>query len=288
MRWHFAGAAIALTLLIPALPARLPAQAMGAVEFTAMVKPTAGRPEPVREMTFYALRKSLDDIRQEAERTDPAPDLDKYVDSLSVSPEMKAWMKKHHTVQLFGPDFISSLTAAAIVNVPEFFDAYLARNSTLTPLGFPKPKFKTEERKKNPEKYKQEKREYQKELRKFISEMPESVQGLDGDLNGLNPYPKWARMVSEQRQSLESRTLDLAQLRYLAGQTDTNLDGHGLFQNLPPGDYWITSLATPAEAGDVRLLWDVHVTVRPGQTTRLALTNLNAAGSYAATSKLGR
>lgn len=288
MKWQLARAGLAFALLILALPCRLPAQTTGGIDFTAQVKPTAGRPEPVREMTFYALRKSLDAIRQEAELTDPAPDLNKYVDSLSVSPELKAWMKKHHTVQLFGPDFVSSLTAADIVNVPEFFDAYLAHNSSLTPLGFPKPKFKKKERNTNPQEYKKEKQEYQKELRKFIKAMPETVQGLDGGLNGLNHYPKWAEMVAEHRRRLETRTLDLAQIRYLAAQTDTNLQGHGAFQGLQPGDYWITSLGTPAEAGDVHLLWDVHVSVRAGETSRLALTNLNAAGSNAATSELDR
>jgi len=64
------------------------------VEFTAQVAPTDGRPEPVRQLTFYLLRKSLDDIRQEALLVEPAPDFDKFVDGLTVSPKLKEWMKK--------------------------------------------------------------------------------------------------------------------------------------------------------------------------------------------------
>jgi len=37
-----------------------------------------------------------------------------------------------------------------------------------------------------------------------------------------------------------------------------------------------------AVAGDVRLRWNVPVTVRPGETIRVELTNLNAAKPYGA------
>jgi hypothetical protein len=286
MKLQLRGAALAFGLLVAAMPWYLPAQSAGAIDFTAEVAPTGGRPEPVRQMTFYALRKSLEAIRQEVALTEPAPDFGKFVDDLPVSPELKAWMKKNHTVQLSGTDFVKSLTAADIVDVPEYFDAFVSRNSGLGALGFPKPKFNEKDRTVNPEKYNREKEEYKAALRKFIDAMPESVYGLDTDLGDLNPYPKWAQLQVKQRRRLERRTLELAQKRYLAAQTDTNLDGRGLFQGLAPGDYWINSLGTPAAAGDVRLLWNVHVTVQPGETTRLALTNLNAAEPYAATSNL--
>ena len=65
--------------------------------------------------------------------------------------------------------------------------------------------------------------------------------------------------------------------RYLAAQTDTDLDGHGSFAGLAPGNYWIGMIGMQAIAGDVRLRWDLPVTVRPGETTRVELTNLNAA-----------
>ncbi len=54
-------------------PGWLAAQSTGSMEFTAQVAPTDGRPEPVRQLTFYLLRKSLEDIRQEALQLEPAP-----------------------------------------------------------------------------------------------------------------------------------------------------------------------------------------------------------------------
>ena len=97
---HVRGAGIVFGLLLVAAPIRLSAQSAGSVEFTAHVTPTDGRAEPVRQLTFYLLSKSLDDIRQEALRLEPPPDLDKFIDSLTVSPKLKEWMKKNHTVQL--------------------------------------------------------------------------------------------------------------------------------------------------------------------------------------------
>src|ERR1017187_1859733 len=129
MKSHLRGVALGLGLLLIAMPARVAAQSTGRIEFTAQVTPTDGRPEPVRQLTFYLLRKNLDDVHQEAMQLEPAPNLDKFADGLSVSPKLKAWMKKNHTVQLSGTDFTKSLTPDDIVDVPEFFDAYMSRNS---------------------------------------------------------------------------------------------------------------------------------------------------------------
>ena len=132
--------------MLIALPARLPAQNTGSIDFSAHVAPTGGQPEPVRQMTFYLLRKSLDEIRAEAAQLEPAPDLDKFVDGLTVSPALKAWMKKHRSVQLSGSDFTKSLTADEILDVHEFLDAYMSRNVGFKGVGFPEPKFKEKDR----------------------------------------------------------------------------------------------------------------------------------------------
>ena len=87
-------------------------------------------------------------------QTAPAPDLDKFIDGLDVSPELKAWMKKHHSVQLSGEDFTKSLTPDDIVDIPEFFKAYMTHNEAYRGIGFPEPKFKEKDLKSNPEKYK--------------------------------------------------------------------------------------------------------------------------------------
>ncbi len=262
-----------LTIL---LPARLPAQSTGRIEFSARVAPTGGRPEPVRQMTFYLLRKSLEDIRAEALQMAPAPDMDKFIDALSVSPELKAWMKKHHSVQLYGGDFTKSLTPEDIVDIPEYFKAYMARNEAFKGVGFPEPKFKEKERDSNPEKYKQEKDQYLAAIRKFVAAMPESVEGIDIDLNDIDPYPKWDVLVHKQRRLQDAHAFELAQERYLVAQSDTDLDGRGSFAGISPGNYWIGMLGAEAISGDVRLNWDFPVTVRQGEIAQVELSNLNA------------
>jgi hypothetical protein len=194
-----------------------------------------------------------------------------------VSPELKAWMKKNQTVQLAGANFTRILTEDDIVDVPEFFDAYMSRNSGFEGIGFPKPKFREKDRTGNPEKYKQQRQDYKSAVRTFIAAMPESVHGIEADLNGIDPYRSWTQLQAGRRRRVERRTIEFAQKRYLAARTDTDLNGRGAFTGLASGEYWIGTLATPATAGDVRLHWDLHVVVRPGETARLELTNLNAA-----------
>jgi len=263
-------------MLLVLFPVFVAAQSSGRVDFTARVSPTGGRPEPVRQMTFYLLSKSLDDIRTEALQFEPPPDLDKFVDGLKVSPQMKEWMKKRHSVRLVGGDFTKSLTPDDIVDVPEFFDAYMKRNSAFKGVGFPEPKYKEKDKTANPDKYKAQKEEYIAAIRKFIGAVPESVQGLDADMEDLNPFESWQHLVFAQRQQLEKKTIELAQQRYLAAQADTDLDGHGAFAGVAPSTYWISMIGTEAISGDVRLHWDVPVTVRPGETARVELSNLNA------------
>jgi hypothetical protein len=288
IKLHVCSTALVLGLLAVAMPARIAAQSAGGIEFTAQVAPTDGRPEPVRQLTFCLLRKSLDDVRQEAMQFEPMPEFDKFVDGLTLSAKLKAWMKKNHTTQFAGTDFIKSLTPDDIVDVPEFFDAYMARNSAFKGVGFPKPKFKEKDRTSDPEKYKQQKEEYKEAIRKFIGAVPESVQGIEADLTDVSPSVKWEQLAGGQRQRLDKRTLELAQTRYLVAQTDTNLDGRGRFGGLAPGNYWIGMLGMQAVSGDVRLRWDFPVTVRPGETTRVELTNLNAAKPYSAAENSNR
>jgi hypothetical protein len=280
MRLHIRSAVIVAGLLLVAAPRWLAAQSTGSVEFTAQVAPTDGRPEPVRQLTFYLLRKSLEDIRQEALQLEPPPDLDKFVDALTVSPKLKTWMKKNRTVRLVGTDFTNLLTADDIVDTPEFYNAYILRNSGFEGTGFPKPKFKLKDQASNPEKFNEAKADYKEAVRKFINMTPESIQGIDSNLVEINPSAKWELLVAEQQRRLDKRALELAQTRYLAAQTDTNLDGRGFFAGLMPGSYWIDILGMQAVSGDVRLRWDFPVRVRPGETTRIELSNLNAAKPF--------
>jgi hypothetical protein len=291
MRLYVRGAGIVFGLLLVAAPGRIAAQsagsvATGSVEFTAQVAPTDGRPEPVRQLTFYLLRKSLEDIRQEALQLEPPPDLDKFVDSLTVSPGMKEWMKKNHTVQLNGPHLAKSLSADDVVDIPEFYNAYMLRNSGYEGAGFPKPKFKLKDEVSNPQKFIELKAEYKEAVRKYVGTAPDSIQGIETKLIDVDPSPKWEIIEVEHRRQLEKRTLDLAQTRYLVAQADTNLDGHGRFAGVAPGNYWINMLGMQAMSGDVRLRWDVPVTVRAGESVRVELSNLNALKPYSAAQNL--
>lgn len=282
MKPYVRAAALAAALLLIVWPARLAAQSPGSIEFSAYVAPTGGRPEPVRQLTFYLLRKSLDEVRTEVAQLEPAPDLGQFVDGLTVSPELKTWMKKNHTVQLLGADFTKSLTPDEILDTPEFYAAYMSRNAGFEGVGFPKPKYKEKDRVSNPEKYKQQKEEFRAALRKFILATPESVQGIDLDLSEINPSVKWENLLGEHSQRMDDRTFDLAQQKYLVAQTDTDLDGQGNFSGLAPGTYWIGMIGIQAISGDVRLRWDLPVMVRPGETTHVELTNLNATKAYRA------
>ena len=268
--------ALLIGALMILLPVRLAAQSTGSIEFTARVAPTGGRPEPVRQLTFYLLRKSLEDIRAEALQPTPAPDMDKFIDALAVSPELKAWMKKNHSVQLSGEDFTKNLTPEDILDIPEYFKAYMAHNEVYRGAGFPEPKFKKKDLNSNPEKYKAQKEEYEAAIRKFIATVPDTKKGMDLDLLDLNPEAKWESIEGKQRRLVQASAFRLAQERYLVARTDTDLDGHGTFAGIAPGNYWIGMLGAEAISGDVHLHWDFPVTVRRDETARVELSNLNA------------
>jgi hypothetical protein len=271
------GIALFLGSLVVLFPARLASQSTGRVEFVALVAPTGGQPEPVRQLKFYLLRKSLEDIRAEAaSQSAPAAELDKFIDGLDVTPELKTWMTKHRTVRLSGDDFTKGLTAQDIVEVPEFFKAYMMHNIAFRGVGFPEPKFKEKDAASNPEKYKAQKEEYEAAVRKFISAAPDTIKGMDLELLDLNPYTKWLALAGKQQERLEARANRLAQERYLVAHTDTDLDGRGSFAGIAPGRYWIGMIGTEAISGDVRVHWDFPVTVRQGETARIELSNLNA------------
>jgi len=263
----------ALTIL---LPSRFAAQSRGRVEFTARVAPSGGQAEPVRQLPFYLLSKSLEDIHAEALQLAPAPDLDKFIDGLDASPELKTWMKKNHSVQLSGDDFTKKLTPDEILQIPEFFKAYMEHNAAFRGIGFPEPKYKEKDRTVNPEKYQAQKKAYEDGIRKFIAGSPDSVKGMDLELVVSNPYPKWASLERKHSEVLDASALRLAQERYVVARTDTDLEGHGSFAGLAPGNYWISSFGADAVSGDVRQHWDLRVTVRQGEIAHADLSNFNA------------
>ena len=274
---HFLVLAVALSalLFVSCPPSAAQTTSNGSIEFAAYVRPEGGQSEPVREMTFYLLSKSLADIRKEAEAAEPFTDLDHFIIQLGVSPELKVWMTKHHQVNLAGNDFVKELTPDDVINVPEFLSAYNDQNGAAVHAGVPEPKYKKDEQQKDPEKYKRQREQYQQALRHYIEAHPDLMQGLDAEFSELNPYPRWMKVQAQQQHHLEQRVMQLAQTRYLVDTAVTSLNGKGAFQSLNAGQYWISNLDTPALSGDFHLLWDVPVNVSPARTARIELSNLN-------------
>ncbi len=130
IRFFIAAIVLALlALLLPVLRA-VPQQKSappGSIEFEARAMPTGGRAEPVMRLSVSLLRKSFAEIQKEAEQSEEKTDLGKFVDALSVSKELKAWMKRTRSVELSGEEFYKRITTKDIFDVPEFSAAYMAR-----------------------------------------------------------------------------------------------------------------------------------------------------------------
>jgi hypothetical protein len=271
--------ALLFLALAAALARPAPAQNSGTIEFEAQVRPTGGRPEPARQLPVYLLRKSYAAILKEAEASAPRPDLDSFIEELSVSPELKSWMKRSRHVNLSGEDFMRKVKIDDLFAVPEFFDAFLARNAGDASVGFPSSKARDADRAKNPAKYEKDQAAYREALRKFAVQNPHAVHGIEVQLADINPGQKWMQREAERKRRVQRRALELAEASYLVARVETDLAGRGSFSGVAAGDYWISTLDNEAMAGDVRLRWDLPVPARPGRVTRLVLSNVNSVQS---------
>jgi len=214
----------------------------GAVQFTARITPAGGVDEPVRSFPFYLLRKSYADIQKEAAANLPASDMNAFIDTLEVSAPLKAWMKKNQCVNLSGEEFTKRLKIDDILGVPEFFSAYVERMTTDASVSFPNPKYKPEDKVKDPEKYDRLKKQYYDAIRVFFAQHPKSADGIDFSMEEINPGHKWEIYRSKDQSDLDEHTSELAQGSYLAARTETDLQGDGSMRGIPPGSYWISSL----------------------------------------------
>lgn len=259
------------------LASLLAAQAgTGAIDMTAHITPTGARPEPVRQFTFYVLTKSYAEIIKEVEGQDILPTRDEFIDKLTISPELKKWMKAHDVMDLTSPDLDKVVTPDDIIEVPEFFDAYQRANSGGVTMGLPKPKYREIDKTANPEKYQKQKDEFYSATKKFIQTYPATRQGMELELAGVNPNVRWEKLHVDHKKRVAQMAPDTAQIKYLVGKADTDLDGRSFLSGLAPGKYWVSSLGMYAASGDRRLLWDVAITIQPGQTAHLDLSNINA------------
>ena len=262
--------AVALAFVLPASPQN------GSIEFVAQVTPTDGLQEPVRGFPIFLLSKSYEKICKDASSSVPPPDMNGFIAKLNVSPELKAWMKKNQWVTLNGEDFIHMLKVPDVMDVPEFYKAYRERNAGDEASNFPDPKFKASDEQKHPEKYKRLQDEYSAAIRAFMTAHPESIDGIDGNLTEVDPSAKWNEIMGRHQTEVRQRGLNLAESTYLVARTQTDLQGQGVLSGVPPGTYWLSSLNVAAQVGDAHPKWDVPVTVEPGKTEYIALSNANA------------
>lgn len=253
------------------------AQQNGSLQFEARITPSGGIDEPVRSFPFYLLSKSYADILKEAAVTSPGANMDAFIDSLEVSKEMKAWMKFNHWVNLAGEDFVKKLKTDDVMNVPEFFHAYVERMIGDSTVEFPTPKYKPEDKTKDPEKYARLKKQYLDAVRAFLVQNPTSTEGIDLSLEEVNPGHKWDMSKARSQTDTTRATRELAKAKYLIARADTDLQGQGYIRGIRPGNYWLSTLDVDANVGDARERWDVAVTVRPGGPTYISLSNVNAA-----------
>lgn len=248
----------------------------GSIEIVAEGTPSGGLQEPVRGFPLFLLSRSFEQIDKEAQASDPKPDVNTFIDTLDVSPELKAWMKKNDCILLTGEGFIHKLTPAAVLDVPEFRRAYMERNAGDQSIDFPKPRYKTSDQQKNPARFKKLSDEYHETLLHYIATYPQTLNGIDLSLTDIDPGPRWNILLAHRIPEIRRRALDWAQSKYLVARVQTDLQGQALLQSIPSGQYWISTLNVAAEVGDVHLKWDVPVTVVAGRTSKVTLSNFNA------------
>lgn len=259
-----------------AAPAPRAAAQVGSIEFAIHVSPSGGLEEPVRGFPVFLLSRSFEDIRKEADAAYPKENLDDFIAGLDVSKELKEWMTKNQWVTFSGVDFIKKLKPDDVMDIPEFYKAYLARNAGDQSAGFPEAKFKESDKEKDPAKYDKEKQKYKDAIHQYIEQIPESINGIDMNLQDIDPSRKWNEIEAKRSPQVQRRMTDLAQGKYLVARTETNLQGQGFFPNVSAGTYYLSTLDVPATVGDARPRWDLPLTVQPGQVSYAVLSNVNA------------
>jgi hypothetical protein len=264
------------TGLAVCMVAPMAAAQSGSIDFVLRATPSGGVEEAVRGFPVYLLSKSFEEISKEVDAMHPQPDMDKFIDTLDGSKELKAWMKKNHWVQLTGEDFLGKLTATDIMGVPEFYAAYIQRSAGSSALDFPKAKFKPADKTKDPVKYEKMVQDYRQAVQHYIEANPQSKDGMDLELADKDASGKWKTLVTKRNPEIHREILELAESTYLVARTETNLEGQGSLAGIPPGNYWLSTLDVTADVGDVRARWDVPVAVRPGKPVQVILSNVNA------------
>ncbi len=149
--------------------------------------------------------------------------------------------------------------------------------------GLPVPKFREADKEANPEKFEKLKQEYLTNMRKFIQSHPSTITGMELELGAVSPKGAWDKVQVDHQRRVAQLAPDTAQSKYLTAKADTDLDGRATLRGIAPGTYWVSSLGMDAASGDRHIHWDVPATIQAGQTTRLALSNLNGTDANSST-----
>src|SRR6202165_2561880 len=192
--------------------------AAGSLDFAARITPTAARPEPVRQFTFYVLTKSYVEIVKEVEGENGVLSRDKFIEGLKLSPELKEWLKAHEVFDLTMPGLDRLVTPDEIIHVPEFLLAYQRSNSGGVTNGIPKPKYAEADKTERPERYQRQMQEYLVALKKFIQNRPETINGIELQLEGVNPERKWSRIQADHKKRVGHLAPEVAQTKYLVAK----------------------------------------------------------------------
>jgi hypothetical protein len=266
--------ALLITSPASARPDQQQDQQTGYLEIATHVSPSGGHAEPARGLTVYLLRKSYDAIQKEADAAEPLPKINDYIAGLELSPLLKAWMVKHQIVEFSGPAFPKAITGEDVWNIPEFKTAYMDRNAGDRTVSLPTSHAHEADKQKHPEKYQQAVQDYVAAFKQFVNANPETLSTMYVALEDKDPGHRWRKMLADRNTRVHRHALELAQVQYLAGQTDTDLEGRGRIDHLAPGEYWLTTLDNEAVAGDAHIRWDLAVRVSSGRSAA-DLSNVN-------------
>src|ERR1700688_511176 len=200
-----------LCLAVCAAPGAGAQSATGSLEFAARITPTAARPEPVRQFTFFVLTKSYAEIVKDVEAQNTVIPRDKFIDGLKLSPELKEWLHAHDVFDLTKPDIDRVITPDDVLHVPEFLLAYQRSNSGGVTSGIPKPKYLDADKTAHPERYNKQLQEYYVALKKFIQTNPSTVSGIELELVGVNPQQQWSQIQADHRRRVLRLAPEFAQ-----------------------------------------------------------------------------
>lgn len=266
-----AGLTIAITLFVPAL---LPAQS-ASLEVTVRATPSSGRAAKVMRHPFYLLREKLTVIEELAQQEVAPPSLEAFADGLEVTDGLKEWIKRTGVTDLRGEHFRRTLTNDDIMEVDEFRGSYIAANLRMLGLGFPRPKVKLSDRKKNPKKWEKNQQKYLDEVSAYLELHPESREHIEEHLLEFNPGSEWLKREQQHQRKIRQVTERLIHSRFLAAEAETDLEGVARF-HVPTGRYYLTNLWNQARAGDVGLRWELPLELPQAENYFITLNNANS------------